>query len=230
MNAGLSLNEAVEWRIPIWAPAVSSALDRAAAMLPSDAKVLEIGYNSGMMSCHMAACYGWNIVGYDIADSSRIKAEATARHYELEGMTDFRVCLPDETLSIQGDYDAVFLKSVLYHISDKDNYRNWLDWLHSVVKDGGLVIAVENGRGGVIDRFYRKIIKRSRWADFLLFDRWAEQEFKQRFRHVNIRYFGRFSQFFTSWPRVCKFIRIFEDKFCPPSADHSFVASIVARK
>ena len=47
-----------------------------------------------------------------------------------------------------GDYDTVFLKSVLYHISDKDNYRNWLDWLHSVVKDGGLVIAVENGRGG----------------------------------------------------------------------------------
>ena len=50
-----SLSEAVEWRIPVWAPAVTSALDRAAAMLPSDAKVLEIGYNSGMMSCYMAA-------------------------------------------------------------------------------------------------------------------------------------------------------------------------------
>lgn len=142
------LYEAVEWRIPVWVPAVSSALDRAAAMLPSDAKVLEIGYNSGMMSCYIAAWYGWNIVGYDIADSSRIKAEATARRYELEEMTDFRVCSPDETLSIQGDYDAVFLKSVLYHISDKAVYRNWLDWLHSIVKDDGVVIAVENGKGG----------------------------------------------------------------------------------
>lgn len=56
--AGPSLGEAVEWRIPLWVPAVSSALDRAEAMLPSDAKVLEIGYNSGMMSCYMAAMNG----------------------------------------------------------------------------------------------------------------------------------------------------------------------------
>ena len=83
------LNEALEWRIPIWAPAVSRALDRAAAMLRSDAKVLEIGYNSGMMSCYMAARYGWNIVGYDIYDSAKDRAVETSRRYGLEGMTDF---------------------------------------------------------------------------------------------------------------------------------------------
>ena len=226
---GPSLNEAVELRTSIWAPAVSSALDRAATILPSDAKVLEVGYNSGVMSCYMAAQYGWNIVGYDIANSSRIKAEATARRYELEEMTDFRVCSPDETLSIQGDYDAVFLKSVLYHISNKDNYRRWLAWLHSIVENDGLIIAVENGRGGVLDRFYRKVITRSRWADFLLFDRWVEQEFQQRFRQVDVRYFGRFTQFFTSLPKACSLIRTFEDRFCPPSTDHCFVASIVAQ-
>ena len=226
---GPSLNEAVEWRIPIWRPAVSSALDRAATMLPSDAKLLEIGYNSGMMSCYMAGCYGWNLVGYDISDSSRIKAEETARHYRLE-RTDFRVCSPDETLSVQGDYDAVFLKSVLYHISDKGVYRSWLDWLHSVVKDGGVVIAVENGKGGVIDKVYRKIIKRSRWTDFLLFDRWVEQAFQQTFRDVDVKYFGRFSQFFTALPKACRLIRMLENRFCPPSAEHCFVASIVARK
>lgn len=55
---GPSLNEAVEWRTPIWVLAVSSALDRAATLLPSDARVLEIGYNSGMMSCYMAAMNG----------------------------------------------------------------------------------------------------------------------------------------------------------------------------
>ncbi len=224
------LSEAVEWRIPVWAPAVSNALDRAAIMLPSDAKVLEIGYNSGMMSCYMAARYGWNIVGYDIADSLQSKAEATARRYKLERMTDFRVCSPDETLSIKGTYDAVFLKSVLYHISDKTVYRNWLEWLHSVVKDGGVIIAVENGRGGIIDRIYRKTIKRSRWADFLLFDGWVEQEFQRRFRHVDVRYFGRFSQFFTVLPKACRLIRALEDRFCPANADHCFVASIVARK
>ena len=114
-----SLREAIEWRVPIWAPAVSNALGRAAEVLSSDVKVLEVGYNSGMMACYMAARYGWNIVGYDTNNSSRLKAEETARRYEVEEITDFRVCSPDETLSIKGAYDAVFLKSVLYHISDK---------------------------------------------------------------------------------------------------------------
>lgn len=227
---GPSLSEAVEWRIPIWSPAVISALDRAAAIVPSDAKVLEVGYNSGLMSCYMASHYGWKIVGYDISDSSRIKATKTAWQYALEEKIDFRVCSPDETLSIQGVYDAVFLKSVLYHISDKGVYREWLNWLHSVVKDGGVVIAVENGRGGLLDRIYRKRVKKSRWADFLLFDRWAEQEFQQRFRLVDVRYFGRFSQFFTSLPKACSLIQTLEDRVCPASADHCFVASIVAQK
>ena len=228
--AGPSLGEAVEWRTLLWAPAVSSALDRAAVMLPLDAKVLEVGYNTGMMSCYMAARYGWNLVGYDINDSSRLRSEETARHYGLEERTDFRVCLPEETLSIQGAYDAVFLKSVLYHISDKGVYRRWLDWLYSIVKDGCLVVAVENGRGGVLDRFYRKVIKRSRWAGFLLFDRWAEQELQQRFRHVDVRYFGRFSQFFTILPKACKWFQIVEGKFSPANSDHCFVASVVAQK
>jgi cyclopropane fatty-acyl-phospholipid synthase-like methyltransferase len=96
---GPILDEAVEWRIPIWRPAVSNAFDRAAAILPSDAKVLEIGYNSGMMSCYMAARYEWNIVGYDISDSSRIKAEETARRYGAEEMIDFEfVCLEKSVL------------------------------------------------------------------------------------------------------------------------------------
>ncbi|MFA4917421.1 MAG: class I SAM-dependent methyltransferase, partial [Syntrophales bacterium] len=203
---GPSLNEAVEWRIQIWAPAVSSALEHAACLIPPNAIVLEVGYNTGMMSCYMAARYGWNIVGYEITESSRLKAEKAGRCYGLEEMTDFRVCLPNEMLYVEGPYDAVFLKSVMYHISDKDIYRNWIDWLHDILKDGGVLIAIENGRGGVLDKFYRKKIKRSRWADFLLFNRWVEQEFQRRFRNVNFRYFGRFSQFFTFLPKVCGLI------------------------
>ena len=226
----LSLNEAVEWRAPIWAPAVSSALTRAEARLPSNARVLEIGYNTGMMSCYMAARYGWNVIGYDISNSSRIKAEATARHFGREKMTEFRVCAPDETLSIQGTYDAVFLKSVLYHISDKVIYRRWLSWLNSVIKYNGIVIAIENGKGGIIDGLYRKRFKKSRWADFLLFDGWAEQEFRRTFRSVDIEYFGRFSQFFTPFPKVCSLVCKLENRFFPPNKDHCFVASIVAQK
>ena len=93
----LTLNEAVEWRIPIWAPAVKSALGRASSLLPCNAKVLEVGYNSGMMSCYMAGYYGWNIVGYDISYASQIKSNEMAMNYGVEKRTDFRVCLPDET-------------------------------------------------------------------------------------------------------------------------------------
>ena len=70
-----SLNEAVEWRIPIWRPAVSNAFDRAAAMLSSDAKVLEIGYNSGMMSCYLASHYGWNIVTHIVTTQVYFRQE-----------------------------------------------------------------------------------------------------------------------------------------------------------
>jgi len=225
-----TLNEAVEWRIPIWAPAVESALSRAAAILPSNAKVLEIGYNSGMMSCYMAGLYGWNIVGYDIRDSAKARAVETSRRYGLQGKTDFHVCAPDETLFLKGDYDAVFLKSVLYHISDRAVYGSWLNWLHSIVKDGGVIIAIENGKGGVLDMFYRKIIKRSRWSNFLLFDRWVAQEFQLRFNRVEIRCFGRFCQFFTTLPETFNLIRSIEDRFFQASVDNCFVASIVAQK
>ena len=227
---GPTLNESVEWRKPIWTPAVASALDRANPLLPPDAKVLEIGYNTGMMSCYLASHYGWNMMGYDISDSLQFKAIKTARKYGLEEKVNFRVCLPEETLNIKGSYDAIFLKSVLYHIADKEIYRYWLDWIHSVVRSGGVVIAVENGKGGLIDRIYRKNFKKSRWAGFLLFNRWAEQEFQKRFGHVDIRYFGRFAQFFCNLPKLCKAAMAIEEKIYPANAEHCFVASVVAQK
>ena len=227
---GPTLNEAVEWRLPVWSAAVNSALERATPLLPSDARVLEVGYNTGMMSCYMASHYGWNLVGYDISELSRTKAVKIAQHYDLEKKIDFRVCSAEDTLSIEGTYDAVFLKSILYHISDKSVYRSWLDWLNSIVRDGGVVIAVENGKGGLLDKIYRKNIKKSRWANFLLFDGWAEQEFRQKFRHVDVKYFGRFSQFFTTLPKACSLMRTLENRFCPPSVENCFVASIVAQK
>lgn len=225
-----TLNEAVEWRVPIWAPAVSSALDRASNLLPENSRILEVGYNTGMLSCYMAARYGWNIVGYDIYDSSKKKADETARKYNVQKKTDFRLCSAEETLHIQGEYDAVFLKSVLYHISDNEVYKRWLAWIYSIVRDGGMVIVVENGKGGILDRIYRTRLKKSRWASFKLFDNWTEQEFRQTFRCVDIKYFGRFSQFFTPFPRACNLVRALENSLFPPSVEHCFVASIVAQK
>jgi len=225
-----TLDEAVEWRIPVWKPAVESTLTRAAGILPPAATVLEIGYNSGMMSCYMAGRYGWHVIGYDIRSEAAQEACDNALRYGVNDLCEFRTCLPEDTLAITGPFDAVFLKSVLYHIADVSLYRRWLDWLHGVLSDTGVVMAVENGAGGMLDRLYRKVIRRSRWADFLLFDRWAEAEFNKTFRSVDMRYFGRVSQFFIHQPAAFSLVRRVEARFFPPDADHCFVAAIVARK
>ena len=227
---GPALREAVEWRVEIWAPAVENALKKAVTVLPADARILEIGYNSGMMSCYMASQYDWNIVGYDVKESTRVKAEENARKYGLQAKIEFRVCSPRDTISIQGPFDAVFLKSVLYHISNKNFYKSWVDWLHDVVRNGGLVMAIENGKGGLLDKIYRDCIKRSRWAGFILFDSWTETAFRNRFRNVDVKYYGRISQFFSSWPKAFEIVRALEERFLPANSEHCFVASIVAQR
>ena len=58
MVTNSSSDEAIEWRITIWSPATSMDLNRAVALLPSDAKVLRIGYDSGMMFCYIPAMNG----------------------------------------------------------------------------------------------------------------------------------------------------------------------------
>ena len=226
---GPSLNEAVEWKQAIWGPAVSNALDRASVLLPRGGRILEVGYNSGMMSSYMACRYGWKVTGYDIKDELKAKAEQTAKRYQLEDEVEFRVCSANNTLSIRGSYDAVFLKSVLYHIADLSDYREWLFWLRNVVRRGGVVIAVENGKGGWLDKSYRKVLKKVRWADFQLFSEQTEREFRNVFDKIDIQYFGRYSEFFVSYPKICKAIQRIENKYLPAKAEHCFIASIVAQ-
>lgn len=94
----------------------------------------------------------------------------------------------------------------------------------------GVVIAIENGRGGWLDRIYRKYIRKVRWADFQLFSIWTEEEFCKIFGYVDIEYFGRHSEFFTKFPKICSRVQYFEQKIWPPDAEHCFVSSIVAQK
>lgn len=220
----------MEWRISVWSPVVSDALGRAAPLLRRGARVLELGYNTGMMACYMASRYQWKIVGYDVKTEKQRKASALAEHYGLSDIIDFRVCAPKDTLSIGETYDAVFLKSVLFHISDKTVYRGWLDWLHDRLADEGLLIAIENGKGGLLDVIYRRYIRRSRWTNNLLFDRWTEQCFRERFSDVSVTYFGRYSQFFAYFPSVCRKVQAIERKHFSANVDHCSIVSVLAKK
>lgn len=150
--------------------------------------------------------------------------------YGLEAKTDFRVCPPEDTLSIAGSYDAVFLKSVPYHIPEKSLYIKWLDWLYRILKVKDLLILVENGKGGILDRIYRRFLKGSRWADFVLYDSWVEEELARRFKLMDVKHYGRFSQFFLFSPALFRLIQAIETRLFPPSARHCFVASVVAQR
>jgi tRNA A58 N-methylase Trm61 len=54
----LSLEQATEWRYPIWAPAISFTLKIGAKHLGPGSRILELGYNSGLMSIYLAKHYG----------------------------------------------------------------------------------------------------------------------------------------------------------------------------
>ena len=83
MDKNLNLVDAVEWRTKIWAPAVESALSGLEKIIPQNSSVLEIGYNSGIMSCYLAERFGWNITGYEISTSQQQKAIENAQIEEV---------------------------------------------------------------------------------------------------------------------------------------------------
>jgi cyclopropane fatty-acyl-phospholipid synthase-like methyltransferase len=224
------LESAVEWRVPVWGPAVSRALTEAGKVLPPDSRVLEIGFNTGLMSCYMAAEFGWLITGYDLQERKRARAACHAKKLGLEDRVEFRVCQPSETIALQGPYDAVFVKSVLYHIADPDVYREWLDWMYRVLRPGGLVIAVENGAGSWLDRFFRRRVSRARWSECLLFDEWSATQFRQTFDEVRIWCFGRHSHFFTEIPFLFRAVDAVERRWLPATLNHCFVAAVLASK
>lgn len=221
----MKIEEAVEWRAPVWAPAVQSAFTR--SKLPTGSQVLEIGYYSGAMSCFMAKNRGWNITAYDIESRLVQPAQSMAKTYGVEGKITFQTIDPKKTLEIKGQFDGIFLKSVLYHIKDWDQYRNWLNWIYSNLKPGGVLMAVENGKGHLLDQLVRK---RLAWGDNILFEQKVLNLFKEVFPNLSIEYFGGMSQYATFSPWLSKTLQKVEEGLNIPGPNNCFIASIVATK
>jgi cyclopropane fatty-acyl-phospholipid synthase-like methyltransferase len=225
----LTLEQAVEWRATLWAAATQYALNRAQTVLPVNANVLEIGFNSGLMSCYLAQTFGWKITGYEISHEQIKKAQTNALQYLITDKVNFNYCPPEKTFEIPGEYDAIFLKSILYHNKSQENYKKWIHWLHSKLKPGGVLIAIENGQGHFLDRFYRNQLKNVSWKDNVFYSSAMEAEFKSTFKTTDIAYFGGFSQYLTAAPALCRAIMQIEKLF-PHNADNCFIASIFAQK
>ena len=101
----------------------------ASGLFVPGARVPEIGYNTGLMACYLARTFDVHVTGYEVRPEARSRAVENALWYGVSDRTDFRMCSPDNTLGITGCYDIVFLKSVLFHLHQPDEYRRWLRWI-----------------------------------------------------------------------------------------------------
>ena len=226
----LSLEEAVEWRVPIWASAVGDALSRATPLLPPGSSVVEIGYGSGLMACYLALRHGWHIVGYEPNLDHQAEARRNAARYGLEGQVEFRVVPEAEMTGVRGQYDGLFVKSVLFHLSDRATYLRWLDWMAGLVRPGGHAVVIENGAGGRLDYLHRRFIRRVFWATHPLHSEWVEEEYRRRFSRVDVTYFGRYSQFLSFNGPLYRLAERVERALAPPTVRRCFVAAIVAQR
>ena len=230
LTSPLRLEDCLEWRPLAWAPAASTALDLAHPLLVPGARILEVGYFSGMMSCYLAATFGVHVTGYEVDPSSPTRARRNAEQYGLAALTDFRAGPAESVFEIQGPFDAVFMKSMLAQVTTSEEYDRWLCWVHSVLRQGGALIALENGRGGWLTRLYRHVLSPKAYRNNCLIDHKRLEAYRRVFPLVEARYFGRVSQFLTGLPWLFRATVAIENRLCPPTEDANFVTAIVAFK
>ncbi len=191
--------------------------------------VLEVGYHSGLMACYLAATYRVHVTGYDTRLEYKRDADRNAAALDVATLVDFRVCAATDTTSLAGEYDAVFMKSVLANVTTRDAYVAWLRWVRSVLRPGGLFIAVENGRGGAIHRAYRRLTRRG-WSDNLLMTAERVDDFRDVFDRVDVRHFGRVTPFLSFSATASRLGTWLEKRVLPTTADTSLVSVVVARR
>jgi cyclopropane fatty-acyl-phospholipid synthase-like methyltransferase len=226
----LALERCLEWRPLDWAPAARAAIESARDLLVPGASLLEVGFQTGMMALHFANRFGVRVTGYDADPAAVGKANANAVRHGLSGSVEFNHCRPEETTRIAGSFDVVFMKSVLVFARDPATYRSWLEWVRSVLRPGGAFIALENGRGEVLTRLYRRHVLKARYVDQCPFDCRRLEDFRKVFDRVDAWHFGRWSQF-VGWSRPLHgAVVALENRLFPPTPDVNFVTAIVARR
>lgn len=215
--------------IRMWRKILRSSLDSARSFLPPGSRLLEVGYGDGLLTCYLAREYGWSIVGLDCEPQAFEQAKANAARYGLNSHLDLRLIKPGDTWKFSGQYDAVFVKTVLYTATSLEQYGEWLDWVVSVLKFNGLLINYENGKTNRLTYWYRKLRGRA-YADLCMFDKQIEELYRRRFKEISIQFYGALSQFVAPVPVLYETIALIEESLLERTADNSYVASILAHK
>ena len=225
LHAGLAAGGAT----PMWEGVFLEALSIIREILPPGSRALEVGYGDGLLSCYLCHELGWNLIGLEASSAAHHTAQQQAKRLGLSHLVDFRYCAPEETLQHRGQYDAVFIKTVLYNSPSLEEYGRWLDWILSVLRPGGVLINFETGRANALTQLYRRLRRRS-YTDLCLYTRQVEALYDARFEMIDRRYYGGWSQFLAPVPALYALAARLEEALRPRNADNAFIISIIARR
>lgn len=199
------------------------------SLVPPGSRVLEIGYGDGLLSCYLSQSLGWKIYGLDVNPLSCRAAVENASSYGLSDRLQFNCDDPGRIFQYKGEYDAVFIKTVLYNSPDLEYYGKWLDWIGSVIKPGGAFINFETGRANVLTQLYRRIRRRG-YTNLCLYTRAIERLYDERFKIIDRRYYAGLSQFLVPVPALYRLASRMEAAIKERNADNCFIVSIIAQE
>lgn len=213
----------------MWSRIIAKSLCYARQSLPPGSRVIEVGYGDGKLSCYLAQELGWRITGYDVLAQARDQAVDYAQQVGVENNVDFHVVSPDETWNLRGEYDGVFIKTVLYNAKSLEEYAAWLDWVGSVLKHQGIFVNYENGKANFLTKLYRRL-RRRYYADLCMYDDEIHRLYEERFHLLHVGHYGAVSQFIApfKWPFLI--VANVEERFFIRKAGNSFITALVGRK
>ncbi len=213
----------------MWTRVLSEALPRMRKLVPAGSRVLEVGYGNGLLTCYLCRELGWRVTGLDINSNAQCTAMSNSVAYGLSDRVDFCCCEPTETRAHRDAYDAVFIKTVLYGSVNLTEYGQWLDWINSVLKPGGVLINFETGRANALTQCYRRVRRRT-YTGLCLYTGDVEALYDARFDIIDRKYYGGYSQFLTPIPFLYRLALKAEEALKPRHANNSFIVSIIAKK
>jgi len=138
-------------------PSVVYLLKRALEFIGTDlrgARVLEIGYGHGQMSC-LFALLGADVVAVDTHQVARDDALAEAKRWGVSERIQFTRYSGDPRDVKHGEFDIAFTKSVLLLVSD---LQSFLTSLTTTLKATGQIAFIENGFHNPLDVLARRIM------------------------------------------------------------------------
>lgn len=213
----------------MWQRVLQEALPQMRELLPPGNRVLEVGYGDGLLTCYLGQELGWRVVGLEIDRQALQLAQQHARQYGLSDRLEFRCGAPEEVLAHRGEYDGVFIKTVLYNSPNLEEYARWLDWILSVLKPGGTFINFKTGKGNALTQWYRRLRRRS-YTDLCLYTGQVEALYDARFEIIARRYYGGWSQFLAPLRGLYPLASCLEEALGPRNADNAFIISIIAQR